>query len=119
MLTDPQSVTYAAAAKSLPSIGRGPDNSVYQLNDSGVVYNLSISHAFAKRNRAVVRLRRDSYVTDPLIPANSQLASMSATLTLDFPTTGLTPVDAQNLGDALTGLLVTSGLLLRIANGET
>jgi hypothetical protein len=118
LFADPQSITYAAAAKSLPAIGRGDTSSEYKLNDSGVVYDLILSHQFAKRNRIVVRLRRDAYVTDPLVPANSQLASMTATFTMDFPTTGYTTTDAQNLGNALVSFL-TSGNILKIANGET
>jgi len=118
MFSDPQSVTYAAVAKSLPAIGRGESSSEYKLNDSGVVYDLTLSHQFAKRNRAVARLRRDSSVTDPLVPANSIPASMTATFTIDFPTAGLSTVDAQNLGNALVGFL-TSANLLKLANGET
>jgi len=119
VLSDPQSIVYAAVTKSLPAISRGADNSSYQLNDSGTVYNLTVSHQFAKRNRCVVRLRRDAYVSDPLIPANSQLASMTATLTVDYPTTGLTVSDAAALGKALTDYLGTTGLLTRISGGET
>lgn len=119
MLSDPQSITYATVAKSLPAISRGTDGSVYQLNDSGTVYNLSVSHAFGKRNRAVVRLRRDSVVTDPLVPANSIAASMSATMTVDYPTTGLDASDAASLIKALTDFLAVSGVAAKISGGET
>jgi len=119
MLPDPQSVTYATVAKSLPAISRGDSSSSYQLSDSGVTYNLTVSHQFAKRNRAVVRLRRDSLVSDVLVPANSVAASMSATFTLDFPTTGLTLTDADNLAQALIAWLGVSGRILRVAGGET
>lgn len=118
MFSDPQSVTYATVAKSLPAIGRGDAQSTYQLNDSGVVYNLTLSHQFAKRNRVIARLRRDSSVTDPLVPANTVPASLTASFTIDFPTAGLTPADAQSLGKALVGWL-TDANLLKLANGET
>lgn len=119
MLSDPQSITYATVSKSLPRIDTGPAGSIYQLNDSGTIYNLTISHQFAKRNRAVVRLRRDSFATDPLTPANSLLASMTASLTIDFPTTGLTVADAASLTKALTDFLAVSGIAARVAGGET
>lgn len=118
MLADPQSVTYATVAKSLVKIGSSDTTSEYKLNDSGVVYDLIVSHQFAKRNRVNVRLRRDSYVSDPLVPANSIAASMTASFTLDFPTSGLTTADAQNLGNALVAWL-TSANILKVANGET
>lgn len=118
MFADPQSVTYAAVAKSLPAIGRSADSSEYKLNDSGVVYDLVISHQFKARNRAVVRLRRDAFATDPIKPTQNILASMTASFTLDFPATGYTAADAQALGNALVAWL-TSGNILKIATGET
>lgn len=118
MFADPQTVTYSAVAKNLPAIGRTDQQSEYKLNDSGVVYDLIISHQFKARNRAVVRLRRDAYMADALVPAQNVLASMTATFTIDFPTTGYTAADAQNLGNALVGWL-TSGNILKVVNGET
>lgn len=118
MLSDPLGITYASVAKNLPKIGTTENESVYRLNDSGVVYTARVSHQFGKRNRAVVRLQRDSTVTDPLIPANSIPVSMTATITLDYPVSGLTTADIQNLGNALVGWS-TSSNLLKIANGET
>lgn len=118
MFTDPQSVTYAAAAKSLPAISRGETSSVYKLNDAGVVYDLTIAHQFKARNRVNVRLRRDAYATDPLVPTSNLLASMTASFTMDFPTTGYTAADATALGKALVGFL-TDANLLKVANGET
>lgn len=119
MLSDPQSVTYAGATLSLPATGRTIDTSTYQVYVSGVDYILTVQHKFAKRNRAVVRLQRSSFASDPLVPANSVLASMSATLTIDFPPTGLTISDASNLAAALLGFCGTSGLVARIVGGET
>lgn len=119
MFTDPQSVTYAAVAKNLPAIGRSSDSSNYKLADSGgVVYSLDLSHSFAKRNRVVARLRRDAIVVDPLVTATNFEASATATLTIDFPTVGLTPTDAQLLAKALIGW-ASDANLLKLANGET
>jgi len=118
MFTDPQSVTYATVAKSLPTVGRGTDTSVYKLNDSGVVYTMTLGHQFKRRNRVVARLQRDSFASDPLVPSQNVLASMTATFTMDFPTTGLTTADAQALGAALRDWL-TNANILKLANGET
>jgi len=119
MFADPQSVTYATVAKSLPAIGRNETQSEYRLDDSGgVVFDFTISHQFKARNRAVARLRRDSIVTNPLNTATSVAASMTATFTLDFPPQVLTAADAQALGNALVAWL-TSSNILKMANGET
>lgn len=118
MFTDPQSVTYATVAKSLPAVGRGETQSEYKLNDSGVVYDLVLGHTFARRNRAFARLRRDAFASDPLVPTQNVLASMTATLTVDFPTSGLTATDAQNLANALVAW-ASSANILKLINGET
>lgn len=118
MFSDPQSVTYATVAKSLPAVGRTDTQSEYKLNDSGVVYDLVLSHQFKARNRVVARLRRDSYASDPIVPAQNILASMTATLTIDFPAVGLTPADAQALAKALIGW-ASDANVLKLANGET
>lgn len=118
MFSDPQSVTYATVAKSLPAISRGETQSEYRLDDAGVVYSLTLSHQFKARNRVVARLRRDSLVSDPVIPAQYIRASATATFTMDFPTTGVTLSDAQALGKCLVAYL-TDANLLKLAGGET
>lgn len=118
MFSDPQSVTYATVAKTLPAISRSEDESVYKLNDGGTVYTLTLGHQFKARNRIVARLRRDSYVADVLVPTQNIAASMTATMTFDFPNNGLTATDVQSLAKALVGFL-TDSTILKLANGET
>ncbi|DAD50255.1 coat protein [ssRNA phage Gerhypos.4_35] len=118
MFSDPQVVTYAAAAKSLPAISRGDAQSEYKLNDSGVIYDLTIAHQFKARNRVSARLRRDSYASDPLAPASNVLASATVSFVIDFPNVGVTGTDAQSLAKALIGFL-TDANVLKMVNGET
>lgn len=119
MFTDPQSVTYATVAKTLPAIGRSNDQSDYLLQDTGnVTYRLTLLHTFKARNRVVARLRRDSVVGDPLTTGNNIPVSMTATLTIDIPSVGLTLADGQNLGKALVGW-ASDANLLKLLNGET
>lgn len=118
MLADPQAVTYATVAKSLPKISSGVDSSEYNLNDGGVVYNLIVSHQFKTRNRVNVRLRRNAYAADAIVPANNVLASMTASFTMDFPTVGMTSSDMSNLAQALVDYL-SDATILKLVNGET
>jgi hypothetical protein len=118
VFADPQSITYSAVAKSLAAISRGERQSTYRLSDTGVIYELQLSHAFGKRNRAVARLRRDSYADDVLSDTSNVLASMTTTITVDFPTTGLTVTDAQALANALIAW-ATSANVLKLVSGET
>jgi len=124
--SDPQTITYAGASKTLPRSGQTANESVYRLAESGgVTYTLLLGHQFAgsgakgrgQRNRMVARLTREGLVSDPLATGQNVPSSMSATLTLDFPIL-LTAADAQNLANALTGLM-TSANVLKLANGET
>jgi len=120
MFADPQTVTYNAVAKSLACISRSSESSVYRFNDSATnsIYTLTLSHSFKTRNRAVARIQRESITTDPLSSSTNIDVSMTATMTIDFPNAGLTPVDAQMLGNCLTGFL-SSANVLKLANGET
>jgi hypothetical protein len=119
VFSDPQTVTYATVAKSLPAIGRGETQSEYKFVDAGgVTFDLILGHQFKARTRVFARLRRDSSVVDPLVPANSIPASMTATLTIDFPNAGLTPTDAQGLAKALVAW-ASDANLLKLASGET
>lgn len=118
MFADPQSVTYATVAKSLPAIGRNDNQSEYRLSDNGTVYNLLISHQLKKRNRVVARLQRTAVVADPLVPAQNALSSATATFTIDFPNDGTVVTDAQSLGKALRDWLSDANIL-KMLNGET
>lgn len=118
MFADPQSVTYATVAKSLPAISRGETQSVYRGDDSGVTFTFTLGHQFKARNRVFARLQRDAYASDPLTPANSVLASMTCTLTMDFPKVGVLASDVQALAKALHDW-ATDANLLKMVNGET
>lgn len=118
MFADPQTVTYNAVAKTLPAISRGDTTSEYRLDETGIVYDFTLSHQFAKRKRVVARLRRDSFSADPLIPAQNILASATATLTIDFPNVGITTAEAQLLAKALVTWLSDANIL-KLAAGET
>jgi len=118
VFADPQSVTYATVAKSLVAVSRGDSQSEYRLSDSGVNYKFNLGHTFSKRSRAFARLQRDSYSSDPLVPAQNILASMTATLTVDFPNFGLTSSDALALAKALRDW-ATDANILKLVNGET
>lgn len=134
MFTEPLSLTYAGASKSLPRTGTSQNESVYRLVEAGgTSLELRLSHQFAdvsrsqgkaakgagqqQRNRAVARLTRQALVSDPLVTGQSVPSSWTATLTIDFPVL-VTATDAQALANALTGFL-SSGNILKLASGET
>jgi len=119
MFADPQSVTYATVAKSLPAISRSDLNSSYKLVDgTTATYLFQLSHSFKTRNRVVARLQRDVYAADVLVPTQNILASATATFTIDFPSVGVSLTDAQNLAKALRDW-ASDANILKLVGGET
>lgn len=106
MLTDPQTLTINAVANSLPTIGRGVNQSSYQKDDGNV--KLDISHTYAKRVRRQVKATLSKIAVDPLISAQNIKYSMSAYLVVDVPVTGFSVAEAKQLVDALTAWLTAS-----------
>lgn len=125
MFSDPISVIENTTTLSVPAIGRGPLESIYRFEDptSGDVYALRIGHKFGpKRNRAFARIEREKYVSNVTVPANSELASWSSTLTADWPLAGVTDNQVKFTVLALTGWLTSvanGGNVLRVLGGET
>lgn len=103
---DPQSVTINAVATSLPRVSTGVNQSKYVSND-GLV-EMTVSHAYGRRNRRLIRIDHSKTAPDPLISSQNIKHSMSAHLVVDVPTTGYTVTEAKQIVDALTGYLTAS-----------
>lgn len=86
MFSDPQSVTVATVAKSLPRTGTSLNASKYSSADQA--YVLSITQTNGRRVQNRVRLDNSKIVTDPFASDRSVPVSMSAYLVVDTPTTG-------------------------------
>lgn len=118
MFSEPIGLTYNAVAKNLVRIGSGVDFSDYRLVDgTTAVYNLKIGHAFKTRSRIFLRLQRDAYAADPIVPAQNLLTGAVSTLTVDYLPVGTSATDARNLALALVGF-ATSGNLDKALAGE-
>lgn len=115
---DPQVVTIAAVATSLPRTSSLGPSSVYT-KDDGLV-KLTISHNSAKRTRRTIRLDHSKIAADPLISAQNIKHSMSAYLVVDVPVTGYTVAEAKVIVDALTlYLTATAGArVTQLLGGE-
>jgi len=116
MFADPQSVTIASVANSLPSVGRNTDYSIYKKDDDSL--KLTISHQYGKRKRFTVRLDAQKVAADPLSSANNQLYSSSAYLVMDCPLVGYSNSEIRDIASALSAWC-TSANLLKVLGGET
>lgn len=104
--TDPQVITIATVANSLPRTGSGIGVGTFQKDDSTI--KLDVTHVYAKRVRRTVRLNHSKIATDPLQPTNNTRLSASVYLVADVPITGYSPAEVKGIIDALTGWLTAS-----------
>lgn len=103
---DPQSVTINAVANSLARTSSGVNSGAFTKDDGTV--KLTVSHAYNKRTRRVIRLDHSKIAADPLISAQNIKYSMSAYLVVDLPVTGYTVAEAKQVIDGLTAYLTAS-----------
>lgn len=105
---DPQSVTIATVANTLPRTGSGPNNGAFTRADG--LLKLSVSHAYNKRTRRTIRLDHSKIAADPFLADVSARYSMSTYIVVDHPTVGYTNVELQDIVLGLTSYLsATSG----------
>jgi len=104
--SDPQSVTINAVAISLPRTGQGVASGTFQSNDATL--KETVSHAYGKRSRHVLRLDFSKIAPNPLISAQNIQFSMSTYLVVDVPVTGFTVAEAKQVVDGLTLYLTAS-----------
>jgi uncharacterized protein YqiB (DUF1249 family) len=104
-LSDPQSLTIATVANSLPRVETNGSSSVYQTSDGTV--KLSVSTSAGKRKRTLVRVDHTKIAADPLTAVNQQV-SMSLQLVADRPLTGYTVAQQQDIVKALVDYLSAS-----------
>lgn len=116
-LADPQIVTLSSVATTLPRTSSGVNSGTFRAPDSSLV--LTVSHAYGKRNRRVVRLDHTKIAADPLTSVNTKFG-MSVYTVFDVPGTGYTVAEAAAVVAAHTKALTdTSGALVtKILGGE-
>lgn len=105
MFSDPQSVTIAGAAKSLPRVSSGDFTGQFRASDGA--YTLSVKHTSGKRERSVVRLDTRKIGANPLDPAKNLPYTASVYVVLDAPaqSSGFTSVELEDLSKGLVAYL--------------
>lgn len=117
MFTEPQSVTVATVAKTLPRVSVGNRTATYESVVDGL--SLKITHVIAKRKRRTVRLDITKTAADPLLDGVSRQYSMSAYLVIDSPLVGFSPTEEQNNLKAIVDWLAVAGNQSKVINGES
>lgn len=110
MLADPQSVTVAGTALSLPRTAVGATSAVYNTPDQTT--SLKVSQLKNGDNvRTIVSLQSTKIAADPLTAVSKRLTS-TVSITVSSPSTGFSPTE---LKDQLVGLAT----LLTASSGAT
>lgn len=119
-LTDPQSITIGADTIALPRTNSGKDNSSDYTSNDGLV-RLSVSHAYNRRTRRVVRLDHAKVASDPFIPAQNAKVSMSCYMVFDVPVAGYSVAEQKDVYTGLKGLITASSdsLITKVLGGES
>jgi len=104
--SDPQTVTIATVAQTLPRTSSGENSGVFTKDDGTV--KLSVNHTNGRRIRHTVRLEHSKIAPDPLISSTNIKHSMTVFLTADVPVTGYSVAEAKQIIDGLTAYLTAS-----------
>lgn len=116
MFSEPQSVTIAGSAKSLPRVSFGDRKGIFE---DTLGNRLTVTHTTGRRNRHIVRLDVTKTAADPLLDGVSKQYSMSAQLLLDYPPVGFVAADQEAIADALADWCATAGNLTKVTGGES
>jgi hypothetical protein len=93
MLSDPQTVTINAVAKSLPKTTISGTSAIYQSSDG--VWTLTVSHQVSKgRIRTMARLDQRAIVPDPLTAVND-FETLTDYHVIDRPEAGFSVTQVQ------------------------
>lgn len=115
---DPQSVTIAGVATSLPRISTGVNTSTYSSADGSI--RETVASTYGRRTRRTLRLNHSKLYADPLNPAVSKPANMVVYIVVDAPTEGYTIAQQKEVVDGyLTILTASTGAnITRLLGGE-
>lgn len=115
---DPQSVTIAGSAVSLPRTSSGANAGTFRSPDRSTTLN--VSHQYGKRIRHLIRIDTEKLASDPLMAGQSMPASMSAYLVVDQPQVGYSNADAKAVVDGLLAYLsaASGAKITQLLGGE-
>lgn len=105
MFSDPQTITVATVAKTLPRVSSGDFTGQFRASDGA--YVLSVKHTTGKRDRSVVRVDQRKIGANPLDPTKNLPYTASVYVVLDAPAgfTGFTSTELEDLVKAQVAYL--------------
>jgi hypothetical protein len=118
-LSDPQSITISAVATSLPRVSTGANSADYLSSDS--LFKLSLSSAYGRRTRRVIRFDHSKISADPFLPAQNVKVGMSVYTVFDLPPAGYTNAEALAIFAGFNTLETASSnaVISKLLGGES
>lgn len=117
MFTEPQTVTVATVAKTLPRVAFGDRSGSFETADGA--FKLQISHNLRNRNRRTARLDITKTAADPLLDGVSRPYSMSVYMVVDHPQVGFSNTEVVDNLQALIDWLAAGTNAEQLAGGES
>lgn len=117
MLSETQTVTVNAVAKTLPRIDMGGRKGIFRSLVDGLT--LTVSHVSGKRERATVRTDFVKTAADPLLDGVSKQYSMSVYSVIDAPPVGFSPTEIAQNAQAHVDWMDVPANLAKVVNGES
>jgi hypothetical protein len=119
-LSDPQSITIAGSAISLPRVAAGDGTSTYQSSDGLVRLIVSNTRTKGGRFRRTIRVQHRKIAADPFSSSTNAQYDMATYVVMDVPSVGYTVAQQKEVWDGLsTVLTATSGAFVtKVLGGE-
>lgn len=118
MFSDPYPITIDGTAYSLVRTGSGLDSSRYATAARDL--RMSITHNYGKRVRRVIRLDRDTLVSNPLVSGQNISQSMGVYLVVNTPVGYDTSAAKKTIDGYLAALTASSGAAVsKLLGGES
>jgi hypothetical protein len=92
---DPQTLTVATVAKTLPRVGAGDGESKYRTSDN--TFSMRVSHSNGRRTRSLLRFDQSKTAADPLITGSNRVYSQSVQIVSDRDLSGWTNQEVVDL----------------------
>jgi len=115
---DPQSLTLAGAAVSLPRTSSADGSGAFTSNDGTA--KLTVSNQYGKRIRRQARVSYSKVAPDPLIASQNIRYSASVYMVVDQPVTGFTVAELSDIVKAFSTWLSanTNANTTKLLGGE-
>lgn len=116
---DPQTLTVATVANSLPRTGSSINGGMFTSADRK--YSLEISHQRSNRFRHLMKLTVTQTVSNPLVPSQNQVVTDTVHLVVDHPVNGVAASDVVDHVKAFLDLLRDTGsyaAVTKLVTGE-